>query len=85
MDCHSTLEETILIFPMKKNVRYIFPLTNSFQKKCPIKCWAHKFVFKVEKIQSSGFFLVSRKKRLIDRLIKKIKKEKSIIETKLIK
>ena len=39
--------------------------------------WVHKFVFHVEKIQNSGFFHISKKKkRLIDRLIKKIEQGK---------
>ena len=75
MDCRSTFEENILIFHLKRNTGWICPLTNSFQKKCTISCWAYKFVLDVEKIQNSVFFLCLEKKRLIDRIIKKIKKE----------
>ena len=95
MDCHSTFEESILIFHMKKNLGWIWPLINSFQKKCTINCWAHKFVFDVEKIQNSGFFsnLEKKKKKwLSDRLTKNFFKKTKLnsndgvmIETKSIK
>ena len=75
MDCRSTFEENMLIFHLKRNAGWICPLTNSFQKKCAIKCWVHKFVFEVDKIQNSGFLSYLKKKRLINRIIKKIKKE----------
>ena len=65
----------MLIFHLKRNAAWIGPLTNSFQKKCAITCWAHKFVLDIEKIQNSGFLSYLEKKRLINSLIKKIKKE----------
>ena len=57
MDCQSTFEENMLI------AGWIFPLTNTFQKKCAISCWAHKFVLDIEKIQNSGFFSYLKKKK----------------------
>ena len=75
MDCQSTSEENMLIFHFKRNAGQICPLTNSFQKKCAISCWPHKLVLDIEKIQNSGFFSYLKKKRLINRIIQKIKKE----------
>ena len=73
MDCCSTFEESVLIFHMEKNVGWICPLTKSFHKTCTVKCWAHKFVFTLKR--SRTVVSQKKKKRLIDRLIKKIKKE----------
>ena len=48
---------------------------NSYQKKCEIGCWVHKFEFKIASIQSSHFFSYLKKTKLVDRAIKKIKEE----------
>ena len=92
MNCRSSFEKNILIFHLKRNAGWICPLTNSFQKKCATKFWAHKFVFDVDKTQNSGFLLHLKKKRLIDRIMKKKLKKKmklnssaGVIETKPIK
>ena len=81
MDCCSTFEGNMLIFHTKRNAGWICPLTNSFQKKCAISCWAHKFVLDIEKIQNSGFFSYLKEKRLINRIIKKLKKKTNMNST----
>ena len=75
MGCRSTFEKNILIFHLKKNAGWICPLVNSYQKKCEIGCWVHKFEFEIERIQSSHFFPYLKKTELVDRVIKKIKEE----------
>ena len=61
----------MLIFHLKGNAGWICSLTNSLQKKCTISCWAHNFVLGPEQC----LFFLSRKRRLINGIIKKIKKE----------
>ena len=75
MDCQSTFQKNILIFHLKRNAGWICPLTNSFQKKCAISCWVHKFILDVEKIQNSGVFFMSKKKDINRIIIKKKKSE----------
>ena len=55
MDCRSTFEDNILIFHLKRKAGWIFPLVDSYQKKCTVGGWVHKFVFEVEKIKKSNF------------------------------
>ena len=54
---------------------WICPLVNSYQKTCEIGCWAHRFVFEIERIQMSHFFLYLEKTKLVYGAIKKIKEE----------
>ena len=88
-DCRSTFEKNILIFHLKKNAGWICPLGNSYQKKCKIGCWVHKFEFEIERIQSSHFFFLILKKQnlLIEWLKKKMKLNLfvGVIEIRLIK
>ena len=62
-------------FSFEKNTGWICPLVNSYQKKCEIGCWVHKFEFEIASIQSSHFFSYLKKTKLVDRAIKKIKEE----------
>ena len=76
MDCCPTFNKNILIFHLKKNAGWICPLMNSYQKKCKIGCWAHKFVFEIERIQSSHFFTrILNKQNLLTERLKKLKKK----------
>ena len=66
MDCQSTFKKNILPFHFKRNAGWICPLVNSYQK-CAVGCWAHKFVFEVEKLKTAIFYLTSKKKLLIEK------------------
>ena len=77
MDCRSTFEDNILIFHLKRKAGWIFPLVNSYQKKCTVGGWVHKFVFEVEKIENCNFLSYLKKKKL---LIEKKNKEENEIE-----
>ena len=90
MDCRSTFEDNILIFHLKRKAGWIFPLVDSYQKKCTVGGWVHKFVFEVEKIENCNFLSYLKKKKKKNYLYKKKIKKKmklniivGVIETKL--
>ena len=77
MDCRYIFETNILIFHLKRNAGWICPLIDSYQKKCAVGCWAHKFVFEVENIEKCNFLAYFEKKN-IEGQIKKIEEENEI-------
>ena len=55
MDCQSTFKKDILIFHLKRNAGWLCPLIDSYQRKCAVGCWTHKFFFEVENIENCNF------------------------------